>query len=136
MSVHPSTFLFHDNVTRTFAWGVVRLAEFERNPMLSIRHDFRFNTVPTLRSEVFRARGIPFPVLDRDDRVVIIVELAGTVRRFLNIEEIQQFMLSRRDFCDIRRVDFAQLAVEDQIKAAASAVVLVGVHGSGLSNLL
>jgi hypothetical protein len=144
ISVHPITFLFHDNVTRTFARVVVGLAKLERNPsaarngdaMLSIHYDFRVDTALTLRSEVFRALAMPLPVLDANDPIVIIIERAGTARRFLNIDEVEQFMMSRCDFCDIRRVDFAQLTVEDQIKVAASALVLVGVHGSGLSHVL
>jgi hypothetical protein len=116
------------------------MKKLEKNPsaardsdgMFSIRYDFRNDTAPMIRSEVFRALNVKAPKHD----LVIIIERRPASRVFLNAEEIEQYMLSKCEFCEIRRIDFADFSIQDQVRLAASATVLVGMHGSGLSHVL
>jgi hypothetical protein len=133
-----------DETTRAFERVVVGLAKKERNPsaareyeeMLSIEYDYDGDTAPMLRSEAFKAINWTSPPLDPHAPVVLFIERTTKSRRLLNMEEIEQYVLDRCDFCEINRVDFKDMPVAKQIETVSKATVMIGVHGSGLAHVL
>ncbi|OHS93311.1 hypothetical protein TRFO_11941 [Tritrichomonas foetus] len=144
MSTHRVVELYLDNVTRLFDRVIVGLEKLEKNPsaartsdeMLNIQYDFRNDTAIMLRNSVLKSLNVQPEPIDSFSPLVLIVERLGTSRLFLNIDEIEEYMLSRCDFCRVKRVDFAEYSVPEQIELTSSASVLFGAHGSGLSNCL
>jgi hypothetical protein len=144
MSHRDITYLLADRRTRTFSRVIVGLAKLERNPsaargdngMFAIRYNFDRDTAPRLRSSVFWRLNLSVPALDPFAPLILIVERNASSRRWNNLEEIEQYMLERCDFCEIRRADLGQMAIREQIRLVSEATVLVGVHGSGLSHVL
>ena len=144
LSSKPLIGYFNDNITRTFERVIVGLAKLEDEPsavreydsMLSVRYNFASDTAPMLRQRVFESMGIADPVIDLQNPLVLVIERKTETRRFLNAIDIEQYMLSKCPFCIVRRVDMSELPLKEQLELVAQAVVLVGVHGSGLSHVL
>jgi hypothetical protein len=144
MTDEPIVDLLSDNTTRTFERVVVGLVKWEKDPsaarggdaMFGIRYGYTGETAPMLRAEVLRAFKMKPPSLNPSSPVVLIGERKTKSRVFLNIDEIEEYILSRCDFCEIQRVNFEGMPISKQIEMAAQATVYIGAHGSGLSHVL
>ena len=142
LSKHKIIELFKDNITRIFKRVIVGLEKLEKNPsaarendgMLSIEYNMRNDTAVMLRDEVIKSLSIDPPKLDPYHPLILVVERTKGSRRILNLDEIEEYMLSRCDFCRIKRVDYAELSIQKQVELTAKSSVLFAAHGSGLSN--
>ena len=137
--------LYHDNETRKFDRIIVGIEKLEMNPSsarsneesLGIKYNFTGNTALRLRSEVLSSLSINDTQIDPFSPLILIIERKSTNNRlFLNVDEIEEYLLSRCDFCRVKRIDYTNKDFISQVRLTTRASVLIGVHGSGLSNCL
>lgn len=141
--------IYRDSITRQFQRVIVGLEKLEENPstdrtpneMLQIKYNYTNKTSPYIRKAIFNALSIKDHPIDSESPLILIVDRSQkskkfTIRKFINIEEIEEYLLSRCDFCRVKRIEFSSQNLTEQIELISSASVLIGVHGSGLTNTL
>ncbi|KAH0795692.1 hypothetical protein GPJ56_000571 [Histomonas meleagridis] len=143
ISKYPIKNVLHDSDTRIFNRLIVGLEKTEISTngnsvqrMLGAQFKFRNSSQMELQSEVFKELQIPKHKLDVDNPLILIIERKTKSRKFVNVDAIEDYILSKCDFCSVKRIDFAKLKIKEQIEMAANASVVVGVHGSGLSHVI
>ncbi|KAK8893307.1 hypothetical protein M9Y10_021724 [Tritrichomonas musculus] len=145
LSNHKIIFLYNDFVTRKFDRVIVGIEKLEINPssarpgegMFNIKYNFTKETAPNLRSSVLSALSIKEDPIDPFSPLILIIERKDTSHRFfVNIDDIEEYLLSRCDFCRVKRIDYTNENFTSQAGLTNRASVLIGVHGSGLANCL
>ena len=89
----------------------------------------------------------PPPALNSDNKdnarqlpttpvVTVVVREGGAGRQIVNLQEVKDYLRVNRPEVKVQYLDLAALSLREQLRALAETTILVGIHGSGLANLI
>jgi hypothetical protein len=144
-SIHPVTIIYDVREPTRFEKGVIGIEKLERNidpkreydASIGFHYDVDRSTGKGMREDVLRAVNISINVVGRNGKpLVLLVDRRSGSRNLPNQNEIYDLMNMTCPHCEIEVVQFHVMSVEEQIRVAARASVIIGLHGSGLAHVV
>lgn len=131
------------NETIVFRKAHVGLLNFEvsyhKKDLLNIQmnnYKYNFNKTHGNGIREYAIKKLNITLDNKPRQPIIIIIKRGTERDITNIHEIQRLIQESCSFCNVSVLDFSLISVRDQIKVSAESSAIIGIHGSGLSNVI
>ncbi|EAY12413.1 hypothetical protein TVAG_445250 [Trichomonas vaginalis G3] len=109
---------------------------YSRNPDEENRVVFNFNRsfIDKFKNQIFEKYKIPKP--DRKDGLLDIVLLNSSNNNssILNLDDIEQYIRTSCDFCNLHRVDFKNLDLTQRINLSISSNIFIGAESDEIAN--
>jgi hypothetical protein len=144
-TLSPISVIDSDNPSLVMTKGVVGIEKLERNmnasrtydDSIGFNYDFNRSIAIGLRESILGALSIPSTqVGSRGRPLVLFIDRGKGARSLRNTDDILKILTGKCPHCDVQRVEFHNMQVEEQIRRTARASVLVGLHGSGLTHTI
>jgi hypothetical protein len=142
-SRHPIEVIDETNPSIVIPRGVIGIEKLERNVSLSRSYDesigfhYNFNrsTALGMREKILQRFGISAADIGRNGKPLALIIDRGTgSRNMQNLPELKNIMVAGCPHCAVETVFFHHMSMREQIAISARASVIVGYHGSGLTN--
>ena len=104
---------------------------------IAFQYNYDENSVPGFRNELLKRMKISTTnVGDKGKPLIIIIDRGMTRRNIANQKEVERFIRDSCPFCSVKSLLLEQVSVDSQVEIISRASVLIGLHGSGLTNCL
>ena len=119
--------------------------KFEKDISLSRTYDqsigFEYNfdemSAPGLRNELLTRMGISTTNVGENGKpLIVIIDRGMTKRNIQNQKEVEDFVRNSCPFCVVKSLQLETVDVDKQVEIISRASVLLGLHGSGLTNCM
>jgi ribosomal protein S27E len=144
-SRYPIEVIDETNPSIVISSGVIGIEKLERNVGLSRSYDesigfhYNFNrsTALGMREKILDRFGISPVDIGRNGKpLALIIDRGPGSRNMQNLAELKNIMVVGCPHCVVETVFFHHMSMHDQIAICARASVIVGYHGSGLTNTI
>jgi hypothetical protein len=142
----PSRFLLLPEETpvlfESVVLGIEKLGKKLEEPLhyrdsILFEYDVNESTVAGLREAVLENFSIYSPEMSPDDPpLVLLIDRGAHPRTITNLNELATVMFDGCPYCTVERVMLHTMNLQDQLSIISRASVLVGLHGSGLANVM
>lgn len=136
----------NDITPRFFERLILGLEKTDQNPdpfrtsqmMPHFSYDFKKRSISQFRHIVFQHFNLSIKenIPNYAHPTILLIKRSKSKRDIVNHDEIKKYILSQCSYCNVKIINFANLAIHQQLKEVARASVLMGIHGSGLSHVL
>ena len=127
-----------------FSHLILGLKKFEANSLLTrssiTSFDFKYNfsniNITNYKELIFQHFNILNSEPNLTNPQILILLRKSKSRNIINIQEIINYINNTCLFCQIKAVFFESLSIKQQIEFSSNSTIIIGAHGSGLSNVL
>jgi hypothetical protein len=141
----PVTIISEENPMIVMKSGTIGIEKLEENPSLnrsyddSIRFRYNFNrsTALGMREELLEALKMPTEAVGMQKKpLAIAIDRGQGGRNIQNMGAVTEMMRDQCPHCHVEVVQLQELSVENQVSLVSKASALVGLHGSGLAQVV